>query len=257
MLTLRFESAVLCSDVHLSANTGKISTAFINWLKESCLEKIKANPEWLLILGDLFDAWIGDDILEANTPEYLDRLVDILKEIKQSGVKVGIMHGNRDFLIGEDFCKKTHAMLLPQEIVLSHNQSKSNYLLMHGDQLCTDDKEHQDFRKMVLSAQWKEIFLKKDISNRLLIASEMRKESTYAKSRKRQEIMDVSVSEVEKQLDYANASIIIHGHTHRPGSYELPSGRKRVVLPDWRIFKNKLSGGGLLLESSGICQLSL
>ena len=257
MLTLCFESAVLCSDVHLSANTGKISTAFINWLKESCLEKIKANPEWLLILGDLFDAWIGDDILEANTPEYLDRLVSILKEINQSGVKVGIMHGNRDFLIGEDFCKKTRTMLLPQEIVLSHNQSKSNYLLMHGDQLCTDDKEHQDFRKMVLSAQWKEIFLKKDISNRLLIASQMRKESTYAKSRKRQEIMDVNVSEVEKQLDYANASIIIHGHTHRPGSYELPSGRKRVVLPDWRIFKNKLSGGGLLLESSGICQLSL
>ena len=257
MLTLCFESAVLCSDVHLSANTGKISTAFINWLKESCSGKIKANPEWLLILGDLFDAWIGDDILEANTPEYLNRLVSILKEINQSGIKVGIMHGNRDFLIGEDFCKKTHAMLLPQEIVLSHNQSKSNYLLMHGDQLCTDDKEHQDFRKMVLSAQWKELFLKKDISNRLLIASQMRKESAYAKSRKRQEIMDVSVSEVEKQLDCANASIIIHGHTHRPGSYELPSGRKRVVLPDWRIFKNKLSGGGLLLESSGICQLSL
>ena len=257
MLTLCFESAVLCSDVHLNANTGKISTAFINWLKESCLEKIKANPEWLLILGDLFDAWIGDDILEANTPEYLDRLVFILKEINQSGVKVGIMHGNRDFLIGEDFCKKTHTMLLPQEIVLSHNKSKSNYLLMHGDQLCTDDEEHQDFRKMVLSAQWKKIFLKKDISNRLLIASQMRKESTYAKSRKRQEIMDVNVSEVEKQLDDANASIIIHGHTHRPGSYELPSGRKRIVLPDWRIFKNKLSGGGLLLESSGICQLSL
>ena len=257
MLTLCFESAVLCSDVHLSANTGKISTAFINWLKESCLGKIKAKPEWLLILGDLFDAWIGDDILEANTPEYLDRLVSILKEINQSGVKVGIMHGNRDFLIGEDFCKKTHTMLLPQEIVLSHNQSKSNYLLMHGDQLCTDDKEHQDFRKMVLSAQWKEIFLKKDISNRLLIASQMRKESTYAKSKKRQEIMDVDVSEVEKQLDCANASIIIHGHTHRPGSYELPSGRKRIVLPDWRIFKNKLSGGGLLIESSGICQLSL
>ena len=257
MLTLCFESAVLCSDVHLSENTGKISTAFINWLKESCLEKIKANPEWLLILGDLFDAWIGDDILEANTPEYLDRLVSILKEINQSGVKVGIMHGNRDFLIGEDFCKKTHTMLLPQEIVLSHNQSKSNYLLMHGDQLCTNDKEHQEFRKMVSAAQWKELFLKKDISNRLLIASQMRKESTYAKSKKRQEIMDVDVSEVEKQLDYANASIIIHGHTHRPGSYELPSGRKRVVLPDWRIFKNKLSGGGLLLESSGICQLSL
>ena len=257
MLTLCFESAVLCSDVHLSANTGTISSAFINWLKESCLGKIKANPEWLLILGDLFDAWIGDDILEANTPEYLDRLVSVLKEINQSGVKVGIMHGNRDFLIGEEFCKKTHTMLLPQEIILSHNQSKSNYLLMHGDQLCTDDKEHQDFRKMVLSAQWKEIFLKKDISNRLLIASQMRKESTYAKSRKRQEIMDVNVSEVEKQLDYTNARIIIHGHTHRPGSYELPSGRTRIVLPDWRIFKNKLSGGGLLLESSGICQLSL
>ena len=90
-------------------------------------------------------------------------MVAILKEISQSGVKVGIMHGNRDFLIGEAFCKKTHTKLLPQEILLSHNQSKSNYLLMHGDQLCTDDKEHQEFRKMVLSAHWKDVFLKKDI----------------------------------------------------------------------------------------------
>ena len=91
MYTLRFESAVLCSDVHLSTNTDKLSTVFIHWLKESCLGKIKARPEWLLILGDLFDAWIGDDIMEtANPPEYLGRLVSILKEISQSGVKVGI-----------------------------------------------------------------------------------------------------------------------------------------------------------------------
>ena len=258
MVTLRFESAVLCSDIHLSTSTDKISTAFIHWLQESCLGGIKAKPEWLLILGDLFDAWIGDDILEtANPPEYLIWLVSILKEISQSGVKVGIMHGNRDFLIGENFCKKTHAKLLPQEILLSHNQSKFNYLLMHGDQLCTDDIEHQEFRKMVLSPNWRNIFLKKDISNRLLIASKMRKESNYAKSKKKQEIMDINVSEVEKQLNLSDASVIIHGHTHRPGSYELPSGRKRIVLPDWRIFKDKLSGGGLLLKSSGLYQLSL
>ena len=258
MLILRFESAVLCSDIHLSTTTDKISTAFIHWLKESCLGKTKAKPDWLLILGDLFDAWIGDDMLEtADPPEYLIWLVSILKEISQSGVKVGIMHGNRDFLIGEDFCKKTRAKLLPQEILLSDNQSKSNYLLMHGDQLCTDDKEHQKFRKMVLSKNWRDVFLKKDISDRLLIASQMRKESNYAKSRKKQEIMDINVSEVEKQLNYANASVIIHGHTHRPGSYKLPSGRKRIVLPDWRVFKDKLSGGGLLLKSSGIYQLSL
>ncbi len=258
MFTLRFESAVLCSDIHLSTSTDKISTAFIHWLKESCLGKIKARPEWLLILGDLFDAWIGDDILDtADPPEYLVRLVSVLKEISQSGVKVGIMHGNRDFLIGENFCKKTHTRLLPQEILLSNNQSKFNYLLMHGDQLCTNDIEHQEFRKMVLSQNWRNIFLKKDISNRLLIASKMRKESNYAKSRKRQEIMDVNVSEVEKQLNFSDASVIIHGHTHRPGSYQLPSGRKRVVLPDWRVFKDKLSGGGLLLTSCGIYQLSL
>ena len=258
MLSLRFESAVLCSDIHLSTTTDKISTAFIHWLKESCLGKTQAKPEWLLILGDLFDAWIGDDILEgANPPEYLVWLVSILKEISQSGVKVGIMHGNRDFLIGDDFCKKTQTKLLPQEVILSHNQSKSNYLLMHGDQLCTDDKDHQKFRKMVLSANWRDTFLKKDIANRLLIASQMRKESNYAKSRKRQEIMDINVSEVEKQLNYFNAGVVIHGHTHRPGSYELPSGKKRIVLPDWRIFEGKLSGGGLLLKPSGIYQLSL
>ena len=110
---------------------------------------------------------------------------------------------------------------------------------------------------MVLSPNWRNIFLKKDISNRLLIASKMRKESNYAKSKKKQEIMDINVSEVEKQLNLSDAKVIIHGHTHRPGSYKLPSGRKRIVLPDWRIFKNKLSGGGLLLKSSGLYQLSL
>ena len=81
MVTFRFESAVLCSDIHLSTSTDKISTAFIHWLQESCLGGIKAKPEWLLILGDLFDAWIGDDILDtANPPEYLLKLVSILKE---------------------------------------------------------------------------------------------------------------------------------------------------------------------------------
>ena len=258
MRTLNFESAILCSDVHLGTDTDEITAAFVDWVEDSCLGKIKTKPEWLLILGDLFDAWVGDDVLEtANPPEYLSKLVSILKKISQSGVKIGIMHGNRDFLIGENFCKTTQTNLLPQKLLLSQNQSNSNYLLMHGDQLCTDDREHQAFRNTVMSTHWKEAFLKKDISNRLLIASQMRKESNYAKSRKKQEIMDVNMSEVEKQLNYFNARVMIHGHTHKPGSYELPSGKKRIVLPDWRILKEKLSGGGLLLKSSGVYQLSL
>ena len=110
---------------------------------------------------------------------------------------------------------------------------------------------------MVLIPNWRKKILKKKNSNKLLIGSQKRKERNYAKSKKKQEIMDINVSEVEKQLNLSDASVIIHGHTHRPGSYDLPSGRKRIVLPDWRIFKDKLSGGGLLLKSSGLYQLSL
>ena len=88
MLTLRFESAVLCSDIHLSKNTDKISTAFIHWLKESCLGKIKAKPEWLLILGDLFDAWIGDDLLDANTHPLSVVAHEVIRHLRRLTVKL-------------------------------------------------------------------------------------------------------------------------------------------------------------------------
>ena len=258
MNTFYFESAVVCSDIHLGKNSDELSRAFIYWLKESCLERIKSKPEWLLILGDLFDAWVGDDILETDIPpDYVITLVTVLKQISFSGTKIGIMHGNRDFLIGEKFCKAVDAELLPEEILLSHNETNSTYLLMHGDQLCTDDVEHQLFRKLVQSTDWKHEFLKKNITNRFSLATKMREESYRAKSKKRQEIMDINVSETEKRMTSFDVNIIIHGHTHKPGSYNLPSGKKRVVLPDWRLVQGKLSGGGLLLNSSGIHQLSL
>ena len=258
MKNISAKTAVLCSDVHLSSDTTLLTNAFVNWLNEICLKKSTEKPNWLLILGDLFDAWIGDDTMENDKMRiYLVELINVLKKINVAGIKVGIIHGNRDFLIGEAFCRAIHADLLPHQVLLLQPETDSSYLLMHGDQLCTDDKEHQIFRKMVLSKNWKNTFLKKKFEDRLMIATKMREESYRSKSRKKAEIMDINVSEVEKQMRICNSDILIHGHTHKPGKYKLPSGKKRIVLPDWRVCNGQIIGGGILVDSRGVNQLSL
>ncbi|MAC67679.1 MAG: UDP-2,3-diacylglucosamine diphosphatase [Proteobacteria bacterium] len=255
--TIITENVVLCSDIHINDTQQEISESFYNWLEFVCI-KAKNRPDWLMILGDLFDAWIGDDFLDHQClGTYISKLTDILFSIKKSGTKIGIMHGNRDFLIGKVFCSKVGGELLPEKVLLKIKNSNFSYLLMHGDQLCTDDKDHQKFRSLVLSDTWKKNFLNKDIEERLKIAQELRNSSMRAKSKKSAGIMDVNLVESENQLNSTSAQTLIHGHTHRPGEFELPNGKKRIVLPDWR-FVNKVSvGGGLLLDSSGVTHSSV
>ena len=255
--TITAENVVLCSDIHINDREREISESFYGWLEYVCI-KSKNRPDWLMILGDLFDAWIGDDFLDHQyLGTYISKLTDILCSIKKSGTKIGIMHGNRDFLIGKVFCNKVGGELLPEKVLLRLKNSNVSYLLMHGDQLCTDDIDHQKFRSLVLSDTWKKNFLNKDIEERLKIAQELRNTSMQATSKKSAGIMDVNVVESENQLNLSGAQTLIHGHTHRPGEFKLSNGKKRIVLPDWR-FVNKVSlGGGIRLNSSGVAHLSL
>ena len=255
--TIITKNVVLCSDIHINDREQEISESFYGWLEYVCI-KAKNRPDWLIILGDLFDAWVGDDFLDYQCfGTYLSKLTDTFYSIKKSGIKIGIMHGNRDFLIGKVFCDKIGGDLLPEKVLLKVKNSNFSFLLMHGDQLCTDDKEHQKFRSLVLSDAWKKNFLNKDIEERLKIAQELRRTSMKATSKKSAGIMDVNVAESENQLNLSSAQTLIHGHTHRPGEFDLSNGKKRIVLPDWR-FENKVShGGGLLLDSSGVTHLSL
>jgi UDP-2,3-diacylglucosamine hydrolase len=159
------------------------------------------------------------------------------------------MHGNRDFLIGSAFEKKTGAVLLNDPILVEIFGKK--ILLCHGDTLCTDDIEYQSFRDKIRSESWKDEFLKKSLSERVSIANEFRKESELNKKKKSLEIMDVNLDEVNRTLIQFNyPDFLIHGHTHRPNQHSINlDGHQiqRIVLGDWYE-----QGSYLILNAHGI-----
>ena len=255
---IKTKKALLCSDLHLNEETKDITETFCFWLKKNCILTNKQDqPEWLLILGDLFDAWIGDDYLSFNkdsTP--LKDLKNIFFNIKEAGTSIGIMHGNRDFLLGQKICDSFYAQPLHSTVRLVRRTSPV-ILLMHGDELCVGDTDHQQFRRIVRSKEWKSSFLKKDIEEREIIAKNMRLNSNKSKKNKLMSVMDIDDFEAEMYLKKNKAEVLIHGHTHLPGKYKLKSGKDRWVIPDWKKSKNKIIGGGIKVTLNSITNLSV
>jgi UDP-2,3-diacylglucosamine hydrolase len=183
----------------------------------------------LFILGDLFEYWIGDD------SSYHENVISALKRLVDRHIKVFLMHGNRDFLIGSAFEKKTGAILLKDPTLIKIYDRK--ILLSHGDSLCTDDTEYQSFKKKVRDESWKNEFLKIPLPERTLIANEFRKQSELNKKNKSEEIMDANPEEVNRILTQFNyPDFFIHGHTHRPNYHSINLDghqMQRVVLGDW------------------------
>ena len=214
-------SSLLISDVHLSPHHPKISEAFFNFLKNEA-----ADSTSLYILGDLFEAWIGDDDREP-----LSRKVILsLRNLTEQGVTVYLMQGNRDFLYGKKFAAQTGCKLLSDHHVLSY--PNKTVLLLHGDTLCTADKQYQRFRLIARSPLLRFILTNLPITFRQKIAEILRSKSKKLNANKSENIMDVSISEVDRIMDKYNANIMIHGHTHRPRIHEQQFG-KRFVLGDW------------------------
>lgn len=235
---LRVQSALLCSDLHLSDDTPEITEKFLNWLDH----ELRDPPEALLILGDLFDAWIGDDLLDSpECPRCAQAVIASLSAITQRGVQVGIMHGNRDFLIGPHFAAMSRSILMTDPFVLELTTQKADsgaaaiqrIVLTHGDQLCTDDLPYQQFRLQVRSPEWQRSFLRLPLSQRIQTAQMLRQESEKEKSGKRAEIMDINPRAAVEFAEALQADLLLHGHTHRPGRYQLPNGTPRWVLSDW------------------------
>lgn len=198
----------------------------------------------LYILGDFFDAWIGDD---DDTPEY-QTIIQALREYQDKGTRLFFMHGNRDFLIGEDFAQRTGAELLSDPTVINLNQGPT--LLMHGDSLCTRDTEYMNFRQMVRQPIWQAEVLKKPLDERKAIAAHLKATSQSMNSIKAEEIMDVTPEEVVKEMSKHNTQRLIHGHTHRPARHALSVNQQtaeRIVLGDWH--KN---GWYLCADNNGI-----
>ena len=184
----------------------------------------------LYILGDLFESWIGDD----NVSELSQYISDRLLLLSERDISVAIMHGNRDFLIGEDFCKASSIKLINDPRIIEIDTKK--VMLTHGDELCTDDSEYQAFRSVVRNPLWQKDFLNFPISKREKIAGEAKDASKDSKENKAMEIMDVNTDAVLKAFNDHDIEIMIHGHTHRPNIHKVSNEGKnltRYVLGDW------------------------
>jgi UDP-2,3-diacylglucosamine hydrolase len=213
------------SDLHLHPSRPHIINAFVAFL-----DATRGETEALYILGDLFEAWIGDDHPETA----FQPVKAALERCNASGTPVSIMHGNRDFLIGESFTRETGCLLLDDPTVVDFYGVRT--LLMHGDSLCTDDKEYQQLRRDLRNPEWQRRTLALSVEERLQLAHDARELSVLSSRDKEEYIMDVNQDEVLRSLTASGAQCLIHGHTHRPGKHEFQhAGRtlQRIVLGDW------------------------
>lgn len=213
------------SDLHLEPDRQDISQAFFNFL-----EKHAANAQALYILGDFFNVWLGDDY----SSELSLKVAEKLKTLSQSGVTIKLMHGNRDFLIGENFAQSCGAELIKEPCSLEAFNQK--ILLMHGDVLCTQDHDYMAFRQLVRDPEWQQNFLSRPIAERIAFAAEARKQSQSMNSNKAADIMDVTPEAVADIMQKHDVLTLIHGHTHRPAVHDTnqtPEPGRRLVLGDW------------------------
>ncbi|MDX1757113.1 MAG: UDP-2,3-diacylglucosamine diphosphatase [Marinobacter sp.] len=218
-------TTLFISDLHLEEARPDITRAFLQFLSDKA-----RGVERLYILGDFFEAWIGDD---EHTP-LQEEIAAALRELSDEGTELFLMHGNRDFLIGEDFCGRIGATMLEDPTVVDLYGTPT--LLMHGDSLCTADVEYQKFRTTMRNRQWQEMFLKRPLADRQTTARQLREISMAKNKGKEQTIMDVTPEEVVKVMEEHGVQRLIHGHTHRPATHDLEANGKtaqRIVLGDW------------------------
>jgi UDP-2,3-diacylglucosamine hydrolase len=212
------------SDLHLTPEKPAMTAGFLAFIQQL------DDAEALYILGDFFEVWIGDDI----TTELTRQVEQALADLSQRGCHIFIMHGNRDFLLGSDFCQRIGGSLINEYTIIALGDSK--ILLLHGDSLCTRDTEYQQVRQMFRNPQWQQQFLSQSIDDRIAFARKVRDQSQKSGQMKDNDIMDVTLSEVDQALDEANVNSMIHGHTHRPATHQWQqqgAQRQRWVLGDW------------------------
>lgn len=234
-------STLFISDLHLSGERENITELFINFLDQRA-----SNADALYILGDLFEVWPGDDMIQ---PDY-EKSISKMKQLSNNGLPLFIMQGNRDFLMAEKLAEVSGATMIEDPAVIDLYGTPT--LLMHGDTLCTDDVDYQKFRAMVRDPRWKADFFAKPNEERLAMTSKYRKISKDETAKKSMDIMDVNQQAVEKVMLEKNIPQLIHGHTHRPAIHDFTidnKNMKRIVLGDW--FEQ---GSVLICDESG-CQL--
>ncbi|ARD62087.1 UDP-2,3-diacylglucosamine diphosphatase [Kosakonia radicincitans DSM 16656] len=218
-------ATLFIADLHLQTEEPAITAGFLRFLAGEARQ-----ADALYILGDLFEAWIGDD--DPNPLH--QQIASAIKSLVESGVPCYFIHGNRDFLLGKRFARQSGMQLLPETQVLDLYGRK--ILIMHGDTLCTDDAGYQAFRKKVHTPWIQALFLALPLFIRRRVAAKMRAGSKAANSSKSLKIMDVNPQAVIDALEKHRVQWLIHGHTHRPAVHELTANNApafRAVLGAW------------------------
>lgn len=229
-----WKSVECISDVHLNA---KEPATFAVW--QQYLETTRADA--LFILGDLFEVWLGDDA--GVGPDALAFEAECTRLLGQLSRRIPVyfLHGNRDFLIGPRWLVAAGVNLLADPTVLVLGQQR--WLLSHGDALCTADTAYQNFRQQVRSLAWQNDFLASPLAERQALAQAMRQQSQAQHTKRQQQgqsEIDLDAAACRQWLHAADASVLIHGHTHQPGVHALGHGCSRIVLSDWDAACNAL-----------------
>lgn len=229
---------VFISDLHLNGDEPDTINGFLRFLND-----VASQHQELVILGDLFDYWVGDDDVESA-----GIVVEALKKFSETH-KLYIMHGNRDFMMGNRFGEACGAKMLADPCVTSNQGVR--ILLSHGDIWCTDDEVYQKVRRKVRGFWWQWTMLRLPLSKRLEVAQNARAKSKATKEVNSAKTMDVVNGEVIKAALQHRAHDVIHGHTHQPGMVQLDAHTARYVLPDWHFEGEKaVRGGYIVLEDN-------
>lgn len=210
------------SDLHLQANEPATFALWQRYMQNTSADAV-------FMLGDLFEVWVGDDVVSPVYASFEKQCTDI---IRTTGERLALffMHGNRDFLLGQGLLFDCKTSLLDDPCVL--HWAGQNCLLSHGDALCIDDLEYMQFRAQVRTKEWQQAFLSKPLAERQAIAKALRAQSEARKNSGVQ-YADVDAKFARAWLSAAKSNTLIHGHTHKPASHDLGAGMTRIVLSDW------------------------
>lgn len=235
------------SDLHLQPARTDITATLLRFLAQH-----RGQCTALYILGDLFEAWIGDDGADAMAL----RVAAALHAFAESGSQIYLMHGNRDFLLGKEFAQRCQAELLFDPFPI--DTTLGPILLSHGDALCTDDVDYQQFRQQVRDPSWQQRFLSQPLKERRAFAEQARQRSAAATADKDEGIMDVNPGAVEQLMRQHKLPRLLHGHTHRPAQHRLDfdpplaeaDSGWRLVLGDWheRGWFARIDSDGITLQ---------
>lgn len=214
------------SDLHLSPDQPELIRLATNFVAQ------QVNVDAFYIVGDIFNTWLGDDLVPAE----FDPFIQALQKLQQQGSKIYLMVGNRDFMLGKAFAKRVGGTLLEDPVMIEVYGHK--ILLMHGDSLCTDDVSYQRYRKVVRNRWLQKLFLAMPLTVRQGISDKIKAKSKQQKQNKQAQIMDVNPAAVRQVMQQYNTNLLLHGHTHRPAIHTLQASQNisnyRIVLGDWQ-----------------------